>query len=288
MPTNNVYAIVENTWDSVSEPFFSHALSVDKGSPVLVVSDGTPASINLDNLGYGEHITFMFYRETEMLDPINTVMPVDKGLPLRGSVIFYRDREGLHIVPVANEKGVMSFGWEAPELAKHFFAITEERITDDDPLGLIGWRGEYLAMEEEGEGYDWSHPAYLALTEEDNDVPPKVVEAQADNITATYTGADALVIRGTILVLASAVSRDIIIKLYPAEDAVAGEEIVVKKVDSTSNSVTVVDNTGATIEVITIAEGSVSIRKGLTKWEAVLCLHAIDSEAYLCHDEDMD
>lgn len=280
MPIRNEYSLTRNRWDASVSPRIDRAQIFDDNQVISIVNASESFLFDLANIRIGQTIKFDMDREVALAATIQLDPPLLEGLPIGGSFSFHRDENGIKFIPGT---------FPVPKPANHhgFVPLDEEPKEDpDDPYGLVGWRDEYLAIDDEEPLIDNPAEDYLGFTENIDDLTPPTVNVVYDQITRGFFGCDHLIKLGTTLVLASAVSRDIIIKLYPAEDAVAGEEIVVKKVDSTSNSVTVVDNTGATIEVLTIAEGSVSIRKGLTKWEAVLCLHAIDSEAYLCHDED--
>ncbi|OPZ49115.1 MAG: hypothetical protein BWY95_00293 [Bacteroidetes bacterium ADurb.BinA104] len=263
MPTRNEYSLTRNRWDASVSPRIDRAQIFDDNQVISIVNASESFLFDLANIRIGQTIKFDMDREVALAATIQLDPPLLEGLPIGGSFSFHRDENGIKFIPG-------TFPVPKPDNHHGFVPLDEEPKEDpDDPYGLVGWRDEYLAIDDEEPLIDNPAEDYLGFTENIDDLTPPTVNVVYDQITRGFFGCDHLIKLGTNIVLCSALDKEVIVQL---PEATNGTRIAVKKEDLSYNSVYVLDNMGDLVVELYIPQHSAELAAVNGEWIVILSL----------------
>ena len=161
MPTRNEYSLTRNRWDASVSPRIDRAQIFDDNQVISIVNASESFLFDLANIRIGQTIKFDMDREVALAATIQLDPPLLEGLPIGGSFSFHRDENGIKFIPG-------TFPVPKPDNHHGFVPLDEEPKEDpDDPYGLVGWRDEYLAIDDEEPLIDNPAKDYLWFDEQD-------------------------------------------------------------------------------------------------------------------------
>ena len=261
MPIRNEYSLTRNRWDASVSPRIDRAQIFDDNQVISIVNASESFLFDLANIRIGQTIKFDMDREVALAATIQLDPPLLEGLPIGGSFSFHRDENGIKFIPG-------TFPVPKPDNHHGFVPLDEEPKEDpDDPYGLVGWRDEYLAIDDEEPLIDNPAEDYLGFTENIDDLTPPTVNVVYDQITRGFFGCDHLIKLGTTIVLCSALDKEVIVQLPEAPN---GTRIAVKKEDLSLNQVLVLDSSSNLVATLDYHTYAIEFISHNGEWQEVL------------------